>query len=71
MQFGDWITLCIKGVHSVNLPKQVNIPGVAVLFEVLPQDLEPNRGEDTSLYYTLKRGNLPERYSLTTPLHIV
>lgn len=71
VQFGDWITLCIKGVHSVNLPKQVNIPGVAVLFEVLPQDLEPNRGEDTSLYYTLKRGNLPERYSLTTPLHIV
>ncbi|MEW5749859.1 hypothetical protein [Pseudomonas lactis] len=71
VEFGDWITLCIKGVHSIDLPKQANIPGVAVSFDVLPQDLEPNRGEDTSLYYTLKRGNLPERYSLTTPLRMV
>ena len=71
VEFGNWITLCIKGVHSVDLPKQVNIGGVAVSFDVLPQDLTPNRGEDTSIYYTLKRGSLPERYSLTTPLHIV
>ena len=71
VEFGDWITLCIKGVHSIDLPKQANSPGVAVSFDVLPHDLEPNRDADTSLYYTLKRGNLPERYSLTTPLHIV
>jgi len=71
VEFGDWIALHINGVHSVDLLKQVNIPGVALSFDVLPRDVEPNRGEDTSLYYTLKRGNLPERYSLTTPLHIV
>lgn len=71
LEFGDWVTLHIRGSHSVDLPKPVNIPGVAMSFDVLPHDLAPNQGEDSSLYYTVKRANLPERYSLTTPLRIV
>ena len=71
VKFGDWLTLHIQGAHSADLPKSVNIPDVAMGFDVLPHDLTLNLNTDISLYYTLKRANLPVRYSLTTPLRIV
>ncbi|TFY90229.1 hypothetical protein DYL59_08945 [Pseudomonas kairouanensis] len=71
VEFGDWVTLHIQGAHSADLPKPVNIPGVAMGFDVLPQDLASNLNKDISIFYTLKRTNLPVLYSLTTPLRIV
>lgn len=71
VEFGDWVTLHILGAHSADLPKPVNIPGVAMRFDVLPHDLALNLNTDISLHYTLKRATLPERYSQTTPLRIV